>query len=245
MISLARSSRITRFMQTNRITSNLAKRFIAGSNVDAAVSTAQSLMKEGFHPSLYYLGEYVDSKELIDQNITQIISASHSLNRSGLDNHLSVDPTQIGYLVSDDLGKENALKIANSMTEQSNQNNKYLMLDMEDDSYVQKTLDLHRLLRKENLPAAITIQAYLHRSEQDIRGLIELGTSVRLVKGAFVGRPDFAWTRKKDIDDHYIHLAKLLLSSLAKKNRVYPIFGTHDENDQYHHSGLVRGVLGA
>ncbi len=48
MISWARNPRITRFMQTNTITSSLAKRFIAGSNVDTAITTAQSLMEEGF-----------------------------------------------------------------------------------------------------------------------------------------------------------------------------------------------------
>lgn len=104
-----------------------------------------------------------------------------------------------------------------------------LMLDMEDHSFVQRTLDLHSLLLRENIPAAVTVQAYLYRSEQDIRQLIEKGATVRLVKGAFVGTRDYAWTKKADVTRNYIHLARMLLSPAAEARGVYPAFGTHDD----------------
>jgi proline dehydrogenase len=198
-------------------------------SITAAILKAASLKEKGFRASLYYLGEYVDDERLIEENVTQITTVAHRLGQAGLDVHLSVDPTQIGYTLSDEIGQQNALRIGQVISQQSSHGRNVLMLDMEDFSYVQKTLDLHTRLSQAGIPMAITIQAYLHRSEADIRQLMQNGASVRLVKGAFAEKKERALVRKADINRNYIHLAKLLLSPEAQERGVYPIFATHDE----------------
>jgi proline dehydrogenase len=90
-------------------------------------------------------------------------------------------------------------------------------------------LDLHTRLKQAGIPVAIAIQAYLYRTEEDIRQLVRQGAAVRLVKGAFAEPKDRAWRKKKDIDRNYIRMAELLLSPEARATGVYPIFGTHDD----------------
>ncbi len=112
------------------------------------------------------------------------------------------------------------------------------MLDMEDFSVVQKTLDLRARMAEAGYPAGITIQAYLHRSEQDVRGLIEDGAvAIRLVKGAFSESRDRAWTSRADINREFLRRATELLSAQAKERGVYPVFATH--NDE-----MIAAVIG-
>ncbi len=105
---------------------------------------------------------------------------------------------------------------------------KTLMLDMEDIDYVGLTLDLRKSLEDRGAPTAVTVQAYLHRSEEDIRALCDAGAFVRLVKGAFVGESRYAFSGRPEIDANYRKLAALLLSPAARKASVYPAFATHD-----------------
>jgi proline dehydrogenase len=230
MIRLARSRSVTGFMQNNAFTRGLASRFVGGVDAASAISKANELKEQGIAASLFYLGEYVESPEAIEESVTQIIHIVGQLGQAGLDLHVSVDPTQIGYSLSDELGEKNALRIGQALSEQKGNGRKLLMLDMEDFSFVQRTLDLRSHLSQAGCLTAITIQAYLRRSEQDTRYLIQSGVdAVRLVKGAFVESKARAWTTRQDIDDNYIHLAGLLLSPEAKAKGVYPIFATHDD----------------
>jgi len=230
MIGLALNQQVRSLMQRNSFAARLATQFVGGPDANMAKETAVNLNKRGFRASLYYLGEYVDSLELIAENIKQIIAAVRILGQAELDVHISVDPTQAGYSLGDEVGEQNILEIGRVLAEQPGQGKKLLMLDMEDFSCVQKTLELYYRLVRENIPAAITIQAYLYRSEKDIRQLIENGATVRLVKGAFAERKERAWTSKSEINRNYLHLAQLLLSPEARSRGVYPVFGTHDIN---------------
>jgi proline dehydrogenase len=79
------------------------------------------------------------------------------------------------------------------------------MLDMEDFSVVQKTLDLRARMAQAGYPTGITIQAYLYRSEQDARDLVESGAAaIRLVKGAFAESREHAWTSRADINREFL-----------------------------------------
>ena len=61
----------------------------------------------------------------------------------------------------------------------------YLWIDMEDSSYVDRTLDLYQRLRASHANTGICLQAYLRRTAKDIERLLPLGPAIRLVKGAY------------------------------------------------------------
>jgi proline dehydrogenase len=53
---------------------------------------------------------------------------------------------------------------------------------------------------------------------------------VRLVKGAFVGGADIAYTRHREIKANYRKLVEMMLSPEAREKGFYPIIATHDHH---------------
>src|SRR5882724_4219060 len=97
MIGLARSPGVKRFMQESRATSFLARKYVAGLDAMQAVRAAQELQDaHGIRGSLFYLGEYVDRRELVEEAVASKLAITQALGRTSLDVHVSVDPTQIG-----------------------------------------------------------------------------------------------------------------------------------------------------
>lgn len=231
MIGLARSKSITGLMQGSRLMRGLAGRFVGGDSSSAAIGKSRELKGAAISTSFYYLGEYVESPAAIEENVVQLIAVIEQLGQTKLDVHISIDPTQIGYAHSDVLGEANALRLGKLISEQPAAGRlRMAMLDMEDFSVVQKTLGLRERMAEAGYPTGITIQAYLHRSGQDLRELVEAGTAaVRLVKGAFAESRDHAWTNRTDINREFLSGSAVLLSAEAKARGIYPIFATHNE----------------
>ena len=234
MIFLARNESVKNFMQNRKIMSELSTKFVGGKNVSNASEKANILKNRGITSSLFYLGEYVENLSVIAQTVSELKSVANLLAENQLDVHISVDPTQIGYQIDAKICQNNALDLAREIriltTEPGLQSLKnFLMLDMEDSSVTNSTIELYEKLRSESLPTAITLQSYLYRTEKDILKVIKNGGAVRLVKGAFAEGKDIAFTKRNDIDTNYMKLADLMLSTEAHKNGFYPIFGTHDD----------------
>lgn len=233
MIALARSPRITHFMQSNRSTSSLAEKFVAGKTPQEALSCANTQKtKNNIRNSLYYLGEYVDSTELIEENLNNKLAIIKALKETDLDIHVSVDATQIGHTIEPSLTRKNAFKIAKVIKQlaTNKENTNCLMLDMEDAPIVDDIINLHNEIKQQKLPTALTLQAYLKRTENDLQKQIDAGGMVRLVKGAFTASKEISFKSHKDIKENYIHLVELMLSKEAREKNFYPIIATHDDN---------------
>ena len=243
MIALARSARVKGFMQANPRMTNLARRFVAGPDAAAAIAAAHHLLdRKGIRTSFFYLGEYVDRWELVRENVEQKLAIAGLLEHDVLDVHISVDPTQIGLQTDPAQVAPHAFAIGRTILRAAagRPGIHCIMLDMEDSSVVDFTLALHDDLRRLELPAAITLQAYLRRSEGDLRRLIANGARVRLVKGAFVGKSGMAFTTESEIKGNYRRLVELMLAPEARTNGFYPIIATHDDRIQAEAMALAR-----
>lgn len=230
MISLARSEQLKHLVQRPNQTPLLARRFVGGTNPESAVVTAQRLRNDfGISSSLFFLGEYVNDLELVERNVAATISIAPLLSAQGLDVNISVDPTAIGFMVNEDLCRRNAERIAEAIGAQPARPRNYLMLDMEDLSLVEPTMDLHQYLFTRSLPAAVTLQSRLRRTERDVASLIGQATAIRLVKGAFPLGPEQDHQGRPAISANYFALAQLMLSGKARDAGFYPIFATHDD----------------
>ncbi len=233
MIFLARNEFVKNFMQSRVTMAELSTRFVGGKNVSEAVEKAATLKSQGYRSSLFYLGEYVEDEAIIFQTVAELKSIVRRLAKSQLDVHISVDPTQIGHQIDAKICSDNAFVLANEIRMVATGNGQparnFLMLDMEDSSVTQATMDLYNKLKAESLPVAITMQAYLYRTERDLTNAIKNGGTVRLVKGAFAEGKDKAFTNSGEIDNHFLKLADMMLSKEAYKTGFYPIFGTHDD----------------
>ena len=232
MIALARSERSKHWAQDSRAGTALATRFVGGGTPEAAIACVQQLLAyHGMRSSLFYLGEYVDRMELLAENVEAKLAAAERLGRAGLDVHVSVDPTQIGHSIDPALARRHARSIAEVIARESRGRPgvNALMLDMEDAGVVDWTIGLHDELALAGLPVAVTLQAYLRRTEADLAKQIHLGSKVRLVKGAFAAGRDIAFTTRREIKANSRHLIDLMLSRQARQSGFYPIIATHDE----------------
>ncbi|WP_454668605.1 proline dehydrogenase family protein [Achromobacter kerstersii] len=240
-IALARSPLMGRTMRAMAARTSLARRFVGGADVDAAVQTALRLRDaHGIRASLFYLGEYVAEPVAIEHNVSQAIEACHALGAAGLDVHVSIDPTAIGFMASDALGTENARRIgvAASAAARATADSaapriggaarNWVVLDMEDSGIRDRTCALHRDLLQAGLPAGLTLQARRRRTPEDLAWAIRQRTSLRLVKGAFPERAlDHAGRAR--IDQAYLDAVSIMLSREARESGFYPVFGTHDD----------------
>ncbi|MFM2044172.1 MAG: hypothetical protein RLY86_2748 [Pseudomonadota bacterium] len=231
LIALAESPRAMRWAQGSAATSALASRYVGGGDAAAGVATARRLLAErSIRSSLYYLGEYVDTHALVQENIAAKLEAADLLGRAGLDVHVSVDPTQVGHSIDPDLARRAILAIGEAIAAAAGSRPGFhaLMLDMEDASVTDATIDLHSRLHRAGLPAALTLQAYRRRTTADLAPLIRDGAMVRLVKGAFAAGPDIAFTRQGEIKEAYRTLITRMLSRAARDSGFRPVIATHD-----------------
>ena len=237
MIGLARSQRTKAFMQRTRLTSGLATRYVAGSRPEDGVSRAEALLsRHGIRSSLFYLGEYVETPSLVAENVANKLAVVEALGAAGLDVHVSIDPTQVGHGLDPALARRHILTIAEAVARASNNRPGVhcAMLDMEDQSVIDPTIALHDALRAAGLPAALTLQAYLRRTEDDLAKQIQSGSRIRLVAGAFAAGRDVAFTRRADIKANFRRLIERMFSPAARDRGFYPIVATHDDRLHAH-----------
>ena len=69
----------------------------------------------------------------------------------------------------------------------------------------------------------VVLQAYLYRTEEDVREMNSLGARVRLCKGAYNEPASVAFPKKADVDANYAKLVAILLT-----DGTYPGIATHD-----------------
>ena len=231
MIRLAGNGRVKNFMQSRTTMSQLATRYVGGISAADAVEIAQGLARQHVRSSLFYLGEYVNTPELVERNVENKLAAIDVLKAADLDIHVSIDPTQIGFSIDRETARRNAQIVADRLKSAAagRPGVHCLMIDMEDPTVTTATIALHDELLDQGYPVGQTLQAFLKRTETDVRRKIDQGGKVRLVRGAFVAGSAIAYTRLADVKANYLALARLMLSRDAKARGFYPIFATHDD----------------
>ena len=137
------------------------------------------------------------------------------------DAYISLKPTQFGLKIH----KENSYRLIREIVKKADGHGLFVRLDMEDSPFTEDTIRIATRLREEGYEQVGTvIQAYLYRSEEDVRRLTEAGMNLRLVKGAYKEPASIAWTSMEKIRENFRHLIALRLDS-----GVYTAVATHDD----------------
>jgi proline dehydrogenase len=139
---------------------------------------------------------------------------------AGIERNISLKLTHLGV----DIDRATCIDNLRRILDPGAKHGFFVRIDMENSPYTQVTLDIFETLwQQEYRNVGVALQAYLHRTEGDVRRMNELGARVRLVKGAYKEPASVAYQPKTDVDAAFVRLARLLLDE-----GTYPAIATHD-----------------
>ena len=218
---LARSVMLKRLASEYGMTANgFARRFIAGETVTEAIAAARTLHGRGMRVALDYLGESVNTTKAATAAAREYVQLIETIVGSGIERNLSLKLTQLGLTIDKATCVDNLRRIMEPAT----RHEFFVRIDMESSEFTQLTLEVFETLWKLDFRnVGIALQSSLHRTEQDVRRMNELGARVRLVKGAYKEPKSVAFQQKADVDAAYMRQMRLLLD-----HGVYPAIATHD-----------------
>jgi len=207
----------TRFAPFKKLTS----RFIAGENIDEAVAAIRDVNARGCTASFDHLNESVTSTAETEVEVEEYLNVLARIDETGIDSNVSIKLTQFGLEIDPELTYQNARRVVEEAARRSN----FVRIDMEGSSVTQATIDTFKRLRAdfELNDVGIVLQSYLYRTLDDARDLLKIPARIRICKGAYNEPPEVAYPDKKDVDDSYVRVMQILLSS-----GVYHGIATHD-----------------
>lgn len=205
----------------------LARRFVAGETEKDAIAAGRRLHARGIWATFDLLGEDVLDREAARRSA----EANKHLLRlipPEVERNVSIKLTMMGLDISEDFCLELTAGILDTAREVAG----FVRIDMEGSNHTQRTIDAFHKLRRTYDNVGIVLQAYLHRTEDDVKEAVARGDRVRICKGAYKEPPEIAWTKMDDIRASYRRCVRLLLDGGR-----YPAIATHDE-------GLIRDAIG-
>lgn len=225
---LSRSQWLRRQATQIPVAYRIASRFFAGETVDEVLAAVRGLQASGLRTTVDILGEDVEQKEKARGARDDYLKLLDQIERSGVKTDISLKLTQLGL----DLGLEFCVENVAQVVERASELGIYVTIDMEDSSRTEPTLAVWRRLYEDHDNVGPAIQAYLYRSEEDLRAICETGARVRLCKGAYREPPEVAFPDKADVDINMVRLMRLALDqTLRAREGEKPYLGmaTHDE----------------
>jgi proline dehydrogenase len=202
-----------------RIIRFFAGRYIAGETLADAIQCVRQLNSESVCATLDVLGEDITTQQEAIASREQSNTVLHTIARENLDSNLSIKLTSLGLKMDKAFCVQNVreiLKVAAS-------HDTFVRVDMEDSTCTTDTIDVFRTLNAEYPRTGIVVQAYLHRTEQDVRELVKMRTNFRLCKGIYKERKEIAFQTREEVQQNYLRLLEIML-----QNGSYVGIATHD-----------------
>jgi proline dehydrogenase len=219
LLELAKSSRLRQWITSNGVTRRMARKFVPGEELGPAIDAVRASNRAGMTASLDHLGENVVTREDAERARASYTEALDRIAGDGVDSNVSLKLTHLGL----DLDGEFCAEQLRIILRRAEKLHNFVRVDMEGSAYTDRTLQMVKQARADSAAVGTVIQAYLYRSEEDIRALLTIGCRIRLVKGAYKEPSQIAFPRKKDVDANFIKLMKTLLPS-----GIYHALATHD-----------------
>ncbi|HCS47315.1 MAG TPA: proline dehydrogenase [Candidatus Aminicenantes bacterium] len=203
-----------------KLLTRMARSFVAGETVKEAIKNVRKLNEKSIMATLDVLGESVKDKETAEKAVSAYLSLLDAIPKAGINSHVSLKLTQMGLDIETDYCYQNIDRIVGKAKTLGN----FVRIDMEGTPYTQRTLDIFFRLRQKYDNVGIVVQAYLYRTEKDVRDLNKVKAKIRICKGAYKEPADLAIQKMKNIRANFIKL-----SELAFKEGVNPAIATHDD----------------
>ncbi len=220
LLYMAQNESVRKFVTESRATRGAVSRFVAGEQLDDAISVTRKLNQDGMHVSLDHLGENVAAEKEAQETAQAYIRILERIKEAGADANISIKLTALGLDISPELCQQHVTNIL----EYAQKSSIFVRIDMEGSAYTEPTIQTTLRLHERFEHVGTVIQSSLYRSKQDVQQMIAQGVRVRLVKGAYKEPKTVAFQLKSDVDHNYVRLMTMLL---LRGN--YPALATHDE----------------
>ena len=191
----------------------------AGEAADDGLAAAERLAIDGLPATFTLLGENVDDLSQATAAAGEYLKLLDRIDALGMDAEVSVKLTQLGF----DLEPDATMVHMERLADRSAEMGRTVWIDMESSTYVEGTIELYATLLTRSPNTGLCMQAYLHRTWDDVQKLAPLDPTIRLVKGAYREPKDVAFQDKRVIDESYFRLATHLAMTAQRL-----ALGTHD-----------------
>ncbi|MEP7363882.1 MAG: proline dehydrogenase family protein [Acidobacteriota bacterium] len=217
---LSRQKWLRSRMERPGMAERMVRRFVAGKTLDEAVGVCRQLNNEGVLVTLDHLGENVTNTLEASASLADYQEALLRLRQERIPGTISVKLSQLGL----DLSASECRERVFVLCDEAARSGTHVEIDMESSGYVDRTLEIVSAAHARTGNVRAVIQAYLRRSEGDIRRLNGEKIPVRLCKGAYLERGEAVYEEKRDVDENYERLMRLLLAE-----GTAPAIATHDD----------------
>jgi proline dehydrogenase len=221
LIYLSRQEGLKDFAARFSLFKKITTRFIAGESIDEAVAAIREVNAHGCSASFDHLNESVSSTAETEAEVREYLDVLRRIDETRINSNVSIKLTQFGLEIDPELAYRNAQRVVEDAARRGN----FVRIDMEGSNVTQATIDVFKRLRAEFglNDVGIVLQSYLYRTMDDARDLLTIPARIRLCKGAYNEPPEVAYPNKKDVDENYVRVMQLLLSS-----GIYHGIATHD-----------------
>jgi proline dehydrogenase len=219
LLSAADNRALRRFMYRHGMSLG-ARRFVAGETLDEFLAVVRSVNGRGFLVACGLLGEGVQDRTDAGAVVDEYRRILTSFAAEGLRSNVALKLTHLGLAIDPELARANVAAVAEHARGYAN----FVRIDMEQSAYTDATLDIYRQLRRSGIDnVGAVLQAYLRRSEEDLRSLAALEPNLRLVKGAYLEPPAIAYQTRDDVDSAYVRMIEAALLRIP-----FTAIATHD-----------------
>ena len=113
------------------------KRFMPGETPEDALNATRRLLEHDIKTTFTHLGENINDLSEAEISANHYLNLIERINTENLDTEISLKLTQIGF----DLSFEKTLELFKGITQKAKECNNNIFIDIEDSSYVDKTID--------------------------------------------------------------------------------------------------------
>ena len=198
----------------------VASPYIAGITDDEMLINVQKLNDKGYDVAIDILGEHVTTKQEATEITERYANLYGRIASQQLNANLSIKLRHIGPEIGYDIVKDQLMILVNAAKKPAN----FLRLDMENSPYTSETINLYKKAFEDYSNVGIVLQAYMHRSKDDLDKLANEKFNVRICKGIYIESEDIAYRDYQKIRDNYIVLVQQALIKGA-----YVGIASHDE----------------
>jgi proline dehydrogenase len=223
LLMMARSRRLKSLLPRLGFMRRGVRRFMPGETTADALAAARPLQAAGIGTIFTLLGENLERLADAEEVAARYAALIDEIAGADIDGEPSVKPTQLGL----ELDPEACFGHLERLADHAAARGSFLWIDMEGSSTVERTISLYERLRPGRPATGLCLQAYLHRTAEDIERLLPLEPAIRLVKGAYAEPRSIAWQDRRRVDASFLGLAvRFLVDGRGRPVRLG--LGTHD-----------------